>query len=507
MDLTPLLQQCLQELYKTQLIHLLVFSSLLFLLIFALKSFKGSRKFNFPPSPPGLPIIGHMHLLGTLPHKSLHTLFQTYGPIFFLSLDRASTIVVTSAEIAKEIMKTQDVTFSDRVQTRAAKILMYGCRDLAFSPHGEYWRQMRKICVLQLLSLNRVQSFRSLREEEVAGLIERIRGASLHGAPINLGELFVQLSSSMIARSILGRKYEGESNKKRFRQLSRSALEQMGEFCFWDFFPSLGWMDVLTGFIKRLKDTSKGLDVFLDEMIEEHRSSKGNDDQPEKNCFIEILLQLQKEGMMGMDIARDRTDTTSATMEWAMSELMKNPTKMRKAQEEVRRVVGRKHGVDQDDIDQMDYLKCVVKETLRLHPPAPFLIPRELNGSAKLGSYDIPPKTRLFINVWAIQRDPKLWDRPDDFLPERFANTQIDFHGKEFQFIPFGAGRRGCPGISFGVTEVEHVLANLLYWFDWKPLSGADGKDLDMSEAFGLVVHKKILLQLVPVKHSPEFLK
>ncbi|KAH7866259.1 hypothetical protein Vadar_017805 [Vaccinium darrowii] len=514
MALTRLLQQWWQELHQTILINPFLFSSLILLLLFALNFLKGGRKLKLPPSPPSLPIIGHLHLQGTLPHRTYRSLSQTFGPILLLHLGRAPTLVVTSAEIAKEIMKAQDVTFSNRFQTRAAKGILYGCCDLAFSPPGEYWRQMRKISILQLLSLNRVLSFDFIREEEVAGLIENIHGATLEGAAVNLGELFVQISSNIISRCVLGRKYESEDNK-RFGELSRSAMEHMGAFCFQDFFPSLGWIDVLSGFAKRLKNTSEGLDTFLDELIERHRSFDGNYDQPDKNSFLEILLELQKEGMMEMDFTIDNikaillnvfmggTDTTSSTMEWAMAELMKNPTKMEKAQEEVRRVVGKKSKVKQDDIDQMEYLKCVVKETLRLHPPGPFLIPRELSQSAKLGGYDIPPKTRVLINAWAIQRDPKYWDNPEEFLPERFADNPTDFRGQDFQFIPFGAGRRGCPGISFGVTELEDVLANLLYWFDWKLPIGEEPEDLEMSEVFGLAVHKKIELRLVPVIHSP----
>ncbi|KAI8543806.1 hypothetical protein RHMOL_Rhmol08G0247500 [Rhododendron molle] len=255
--------------------------------------------------------------------------------------------------------------------------------------------------------------------------------------------------------------YEGGDNKKRFGELSRSAFEHMGEFCFRDVSPFLGWMDVLTGFEKRLKNNSEG-----------------------------------------------GPDTSSATMEWAMTELMKNPTKIRKAQEEVRQVVRNKYGIDQEHIDQMNYLKmCCQRDSLRLHPPVPFLVPRELNKSTRLGSYDIPPKTRVFINAWAIQWDPKLWDRPEEVLPERSVDSPIDFKGNDFQFILFGAGQRSCPGMLFGVIQVEYALANLLYWFDWKLVGGAGGNDLDMSEAYGLVMHKKIRLQLVPVTHSPAFLK
>ncbi|KAH7867485.1 hypothetical protein Vadar_034114 [Vaccinium darrowii] len=425
-------------------------------------------------------------------------------------MGRAPTLVVSSAEITKEILKTHDVTFSNRVQTSAAKAILYGCCDIVFSPHGEYWRQMRKISILKLLSLNRVLSFDLVREEEVAGLIENIRAASVDGASIKLGGLVVQIFSNIISQCVLGRKYEREDDNKRFGELSKSAINHLGAFYFRDFFPSLGWIDVLTGFVKRQKNNSEGLDAFLDEVIERHRSFKGNYDQHDKNCFLEMLLELQKEGMMGMDFTQENVkatlldmfvagvDTTSATMEWAMAELMNSPIRMKKVQEEVRRVVGKKSKVDEHDIAQMKYLKCVVKETLRLHPPGPFLIPRESTQSAKLGCYDIPPKTRVFINVWAIQRDPKYWDSPEEFLPERFADNPVDFRGQDFQFIPFGAGRRGCPGISFGVMELEHVLANILYWFDWKLPVGEELEDLDMSEAFGLVVQKKIELQLVP---------
>lgn len=193
------------------------------------------------------------------------------------------------------------------------------------------------------------------------------------------------------------------------------------------------------------------------------------------------------------------TDTTATTMEWAMAELVKNPIVMKKAQEEVRRVVGEKSKVDEADIDQMEYLKCIVKETLRLH--APVMVTRGSSESAKLGGYDIPPKTIILINVWAIQRDPKLWDKPDEFLPERFVANPIDFKGHHDQFIPFGMGRRGCPGASFAITEAEYVLANLLYWFDWELPDGASREDLDMSEVYRVVICKKVPLRLIPLLH------
>ena len=192
------------------------------------------------------------------------------------------------------------------------------------------------------------------------------------------------------------------------------------------------------------------------------------------------------------------SDTTSTTLEWLMAELMKNPIVMNKAQEEVRRVVGKKTNIDMNDIDKMSYLKCVIKENLRLHPPVPLLIPRETASDVEIGGYHIPAKTKVLINAWAIQRDTRSWDRPEEFIPERFENSNVDFKGQDFQFIPFGIGRRGCPGIAFALASTEYAIANLLYWFDWK-LPGGDGVELDMSEVNAITVPKKLPLHLLPI--------
>lgn len=196
------------------------------------------------------------------------------------------------------------------------------------------------------------------------------------------------------------------------------------------------------------------------------------------------------------------TDTTATTMVWAMAELLKNPIKMKRVQEEVRGVVGEKRKVDESDIDEMKYLKCVVKETLRLHCPVMVTRKSWSSASSKLAGYDIPPKTKVLINAWAIQRDPKLWESPEEFLPERFISNQVDLKGQHSQFIPFGAGRRGCPGMSFAVVEAEHVLACLLYWFDWRLPPGETVEDFDMTDVFKPIIHKKMPLRLVPLLHS-----
>uniref|UniRef100_A0AAU8CIE8 Cytochrome p450 n=1 Tax=Corchorus olitorius TaxID=93759 RepID=A0AAU8CIE8_9ROSI len=487
----------------------LLLSTLFLLLLNNILKFFRHSKLNLPPSPPKLPIIGNLHQVGKLPHRSFWALSRKYGSLMFLHIGHTPTLVVSSAETAQEIVKNHDIVFSNRPITTAVNILLYGCKDFGFAPYGEYWRQARKICVLQLLSLKRVQSFHFAREEEVLLLIDKIRSrCCLGGGPINLSEMLLVTSHNIISRCVIGRKGDEEvSGGCHFGELTRRIMRQISEFNVGDMFPCLRWLDFITGFIGRLKATSKEIDAFLDQVIEDHMT---HDDQNDKKDFVRILLQLQKDGVLGSELSRDNlkailadmfvagTESVATATEWAMAELMRNPNVMNKAQEEVRRVVGKRRKIEAEDINEMKYLKCIVKETLRLHPPAPLMSPRQTSASAKLGEYDIPAKTRVLVNVWAIQRDPKLWDMPEVFLPERFENVTLDFKGQNFELIPFGIGRRICPGMSFGVVAVEYVLANLLHWFNWKLPDGMVGEKLDLTEAFGLGVCMKFPLRLVP---------
>ncbi|RDY08887.1 Cytochrome P450 71A1, partial [Mucuna pruriens] len=477
-------------------------------------------KSNAPPSPPKLPFIGNLHQLGTLPHRSLQTLAHKYGPLMLLQLGQVPTLLVSSAEVASEIFKTHDVFFSNRPKATAAGVFLYGYKDVGFSPYGHEWRQKRKVCVLELVSIKSVRSFQFIRVEEVAEMIGVIREACVSGRSyVDLSELLIALMNNIMSRCVLGQKYDTPDGSRSFGELGRKMLTQFAAFCVGDFFPSFGWVDVLTGQISKFKATLSSLDSFFDQIIAEHKAKMKKRDrdgnQSYKKDFVDMLLQLEEAGILNFELSQDilkallvdmfigASETTSTTLEWTMAELMKNPNTMEKAQEEVRRVVGCKANIDEDDVKQMNYLKCVVKETLRLHPPAPLLLPRETTSAVKLRGYDIPAKTRVMLNAWAIQRDPELWDRPDEFLPDRFENSQVDFRGQNLEFIPFGAGRRGCPGITFAVTVAEYALANLLYWFDWNlPKTHAPLQAIDMSERYGMAVSKKLPLLLEPIPFS-----
>ncbi|XP_062116117.1 phenylacetaldehyde oxime monooxygenase CYP71AN24-like [Humulus lupulus] len=488
--------------------------------------YKSRAKFNLPPSPPRLPLIGNLHLLGSHPHRSLLALSTKYGPLMLLQMGQVPTLVVSSSEMVKEIVKKHDVVFSDRPKISAANIFCYGCQDLGFAPYGEYWRQVRKVSVLELLSLKRVQQFHFVREEETNLLDNKVRKGCADRACINLSEMLVATSNNIVSRCILGQRFEEENGQSVFGELARKVMEDFAAFSFEDFFPSkyLRWIDVVTGFTGRLTRRFRALDTFFEQLVQEHKEVLNSDHNGfGRKDFAGILLGLQKDGMLDFDLTHENikgilmdmfvgaSDTTSAAMEWLMAELVKNPRVMKKVQEEVRRVVGNKSEIDMNDINQMDYLKCAIKENLRLHPPLPFLLPRKTLSSVKLGGYDIQENTRVLINVSAIQRDPSEWDNPEEFFPERFENNPIDCKmGQDFQFVPFGIGRRGCPAVAFGTITVEYVISHLLYWFDWT-LPANDGgtalaSELDMSEDCGITVHKKTSLQLVPKPYSPDLL-
>ncbi|XP_023001248.1 cytochrome P450 71A1-like [Cucurbita maxima] len=489
--------------------------SLFFLLFFIFLKLLRVKKVNLPPSPPKLPILGNLHQLGRYPHRSLQELSKKYGPLVFLRLGLIPTLVVSSADIVREIFKNHDISFSNRPKSTAANLFFYGYKDVGFSPYGEYWRGLKKICTLELLSQRRIHEFQYVREEEVEILVNKVHKASSSGLSVNLSELITSTSNNIVSRCIFGEKFEDENGKSRFGELTRRMAKLVVAFSVGDFYPAFGWIDNITGLIGQLKETSRALDTFLEQLIEEHKTKKRDDFQGDREDFVDILLQVQQKDDLGFEFTRESlksvledmfiagTDTTASVLEWAIAELARNPTVMKKAQQEIREVVGKKLKIDSDDIVKMEYLRSVIKESLRVHPPAPLLLPRETSEMVKLGGYCIPSKTRVFFNVWAIQRDPKIWENPEEFIPERFMNNPVDFKGQGCHFLPFGGGRRICPGMNFAFASIEYVLANLLHSFDWKlPDDSMMAQDVDMSEDMGLALIKKHPLVLKPVTCS-----
>lgn len=189
------------------------------------------------------------------------------------------------------------------------------------------------------------------------------------------------------------------------------------------------------------------------------------------------------------------TDTASNTIEFAMAELMNSPQIMKKAQQEIDLVVGNDRTVEESHLHKLHYLNNIMKEVLRLHPALPLLVPHSPSESCIIGGYTIPKGSRVFINAWAIQRDPSIWENPMEFRPERFSDRKIDYSGHDFSYFPFGSGRRICAGLPMAERTVMYFLASLLHSFNWELPAG---ENLDVSEKFGIVLKKKVPLVVVP---------
>ncbi|XP_057738649.1 cytochrome P450 736A117-like [Arachis stenosperma] len=494
------------------LLIILPIFSVLFLLIKWYSNYSIIRK-NSLPSPPKFPIIGNLHQLGLYPHRTLQSLAKKYGPLMLLHLGRVPVLVVSSAEGAREIMKTHDLVFANRPQRKLFDILIYGSKDVSTAPYGEYWRQLRSICVLHLLSVKRVQSFRSVREEETQIMMEQVKHSTSPSVPIDLSQLFSMITNDMLCRVTFGRKYGGESGKE-LKELFMEFTELLGSFVIGEFVPWLDWLTSVSGLYTRANRVATRFDKFLEEVVDHHVNRYPDDvtsnldhvgsDSQGHNDFVDVLLFLQRTNATGFPINRTvikclildvfvaGADTTSTILEWTMTELLRHPMVLKRVKDEAKNVVGNRKNITEDDLVHMHYLKAVIKETLRLHPPIPLLVPRESMQDIKLQDYNIASGTRVIVNAWAIARDPKYWDRPEEFAPERFMNSYIDVKGNDFELIPFGAGRRGCPGTIFAMVIVEIVLANLLHQFEWVLPEGV--KSLDMSETVGLTIYRKVPL-------------
>lgn len=300
-----ILAQLWQELRSSStLIYSCFFSILLMVvsllvLINSLRPSRSSRKLKLPPSPLKFPVIGNLHQLGTLPHRSLGSLSQKYGPLMFLRLGSTPTLVVSSAEMAREIMKKHDITFSNRPKTRAADTFGYGCRDVAFAPYGDYWRKVRKVCVLELLTIRRVLSFAFVRNEETEELVRKIHQASLKGNPVDLSEMLFATLYNISSRCIFGQKFQEGDSRSKFGEITKRVMTQFTALNFGDFFPRLRWMDAVTGFTARLNATFREFDDILERIIEEHKSASSSEDNKD---LVDILLQLQKDGKLELEL-------------------------------------------------------------------------------------------------------------------------------------------------------------------------------------------------------------
>ncbi|CAN1274266.1 Cytochrome P450 81Q32 [Linum perenne] len=482
-------------LVPTTIILALMLSKLLIL------SSKRRRCSNLPPSPPSLPLIGHLHLLKEPIHRTLQTLSTKHGPIYFLSMGVRNVVVVSSPSLVEECFNKNDVVFANRPFLVAGKILNYNYTTVGAAPYGPHWRDLRRLTSVEMLSTARLNSSLNIRQEEVRLLIRnlfnKVSGGSGSGSG-NLVEMKTRLSGlsmNVVMRMVAGKRYfgteekEGEDEGKRFQDVISEVFVLSGASNPADFLPMLRWVVDLKGMEKRMWNVLAKFDGFFQGLIDERRKK----DYSIGKTMIDSFLRLQESDpkTYSDDIIKGQvmtmitagTDTAAATMEWAMSLLLNHPHILTKARVELDYVVGNNRLVDESDYPKLPYLQSIISETLRLYPVAPLLVPHNSSEDCIIGGYDIPKGTMLMANAWAIHRDPNVWDDPTTFRPERHLGMTDD----ACKLIPFGMGRRACPGAGLANRVVSLALGALIQCFEWDRLGV---ELLDMSEGQGLTMPK-----------------
>ncbi|MED6133674.1 hypothetical protein PIB30_030313 [Stylosanthes scabra] len=476
------------------------------------RSQKRNVKTKVPEIPGGLPIVGHLHLLNDkIPYfRTFSDMAEKYGSIFALRLGCHPTIMVSSAELAKECLTTKDRVFASRPDTAAGRFMGYDNAVFGLAPYGPYWRKIRKTAMLELLSSYRLEKLKHIRDREIYSLMKDLFSFSNSNDLVSISNLLEHMAFNINVQMIAGKRFsdeainEEDSEGWRLRKAVKDATYLSGVFVVADAIPWLGWFD-FQGYVGFMKRTAKELDSILHRWMVEHIEKRGESEHD----FLDVLISAFEENDEIYGHKRDivlkatalmlvltGSGSTAITLAWSLSLLLNHPTAMNAAKQELDTIVGKHKWVQESHIKDLKYLQAIVKETLRLYPPAPLTGIREATEDCYLNDYHVSKGTRLFINLWKLHRDPKTWSNPNDFEPERFLNacSGIDFRGQDFEFLPFSSGRRSCPGRTFGMQVVHLTLARLIQGFD---MSTKDGGQVDMSEGLGVALPKKNALDIL----------
>nr|XP_043636866.1 dimethylnonatriene synthase-like [Erigeron canadensis] len=510
------------------------FMLLLFLITYGQKirkrnNTKKSFKLEAPEPKGRLPIIGHLHFLrGKVPlGRRLGKLADDYGSVYSLRLGSRRALVLSSWQMVKDCFTTNDKNFSTRPNLAISRHMLYDNADFAFAPYGQYWREIRKLVTSQLFTSQCVEKFTKVRESEVKNSINELflmcTRNEKQTSVVKMDNWFEHITFNILIRILVGKRfyngYNDESNQEdsRINEAIKKGLYIIGVFVVSDFFPSLEWMDI-GGHVQAMKQVAKDVDSVVEKWLDEHIEQRNECDNSNKEAdFMDMMLKnLPKDVKF---FGRDReiiikattmiltltgSESTALTMTWVISLLLNNPDILKAAQKELDIHVGREKWVDESDMKNLKYLQAIVKETLRLYPPGPLAAPHEAIEDCYVKGYHVPKGTRLIVNVWKLHRDPQVWSDPNEFRPERFLeeHMQVNYQGQNFEYIPFGTGRRMCPATTFALHGVHLTLARLLQGFH---LSTTMGKPVDMTEGLGLALPKvKPLEVTITPRLSPE---
>ncbi|KAF5473335.1 hypothetical protein F2P56_009953 [Juglans regia] len=481
---------------------------------------------RLPPSPQALPIIGHLHLLSRIPHQALHKLSNRHGTLIYLLFGSKPCVIVSSPEMARECLKTNEFCFLNSPKMANIDYLTYGSADFTMAPYGSYWKFMKKLCMTELLSGRTLEQHLPIRDQEIKRFLQLLLKKAKANEAVDVGAQLIRLTNNIISRMALRKRCsENEDESDEVRKLVEEMCELAGKANVSEMIWFCKNLD-LQGFGKRLKDVRDRYDAMIERIMKEHEEARkkketsvdgGDGIKDILDSLLDVYedessdIRMTRKNIKGfiMNMFGAGTDTSAVTTEWAMSELINHPDVMAKARQEIDMVIGKIKLVEESVIANLPYIQAIVKETLRLHPPGPLVV-RECTEDCIIAGYEIPAKARLFVNVWAIGRDINHWENPLEFWPERFLNkeemgkSQLDVRGQHFHLLPFGTGRRSCPGATLAMHVVQTTLAVMIQCFEWKVGDGGYGS-VDMEEGPGVSLPRDHPLVSVPVARLSPF--
>nr|WJZ49104.1 cytochrome P450 [Isodon lophanthoides var. gerardianus] len=478
--------------------------------LFLRSTFRHGRAKPLPPGPKPLPIVGNFLQLGIKkPYESLAKLAKTHGPLMSLHLGSLCTIIVSSPEMARELLQHHGQVFSGRTVSQAMHTRGLNKQSMAFAPTGKEWRDKRKICKEQVFSEHSLEASEGLRREKLQQLLHYVEQhcgevVDVHEAVL-VTNLNLMLTTLFSTRS---REFKSQVTRE-FKEIVEVIASEVAVANVADYFPILRSIDPQG--IKRKAELYFGklfgkFEFFLNERLETRRA---NPSAPREKDLLETLVDITQGNDYSLtndqipyllfDLFVGGSETNTTSIEWIMTELLFHPDKLHKLKQELKSVVGEKEQVRESDIPRLPYLQAVVKEALRYHPPGPLLLPRRSEADQEVNGYMIPEGAQILFNVWAMGRDPALWPNPDSFEPERFLERKIDLKGQHFELIPFGAGRRICPGMPLAARILQMTTAVLVHNFEWKLEKEKDHPD-HKGEVLGVALRRAVPLRAIPFK-------